>query len=352
MSRRRRISPENLPESDLANGSTGDAAARAAGTIWLIRGTKRDDDIQGLERSEKIVGLGGDDTIDAGGGRDILLGGAGNDILNGMDGEDVLYGGDGDDDLFGGAGKDTLFGGLGNDYLSGGGNDTLFGDGGDDIFSLSKGDWASGGAGNDTFRINDKDALVHGGIGIDTIKFNKQAKQFAFVYQDEGLLVRYTQGGGGSPTPSAVADGEIERLAFGKGVVIDRRDVSTPEIRAVWNGQEYVPLDKLVTTEVYEIRGTADPGARVTVMLGDTIFRTVVTDHTGTWRVRELDPLTLPEKMQFTAIADFGLADHTATSQTVEIRSPLRLQNFSDAHGIVFDGADNRYARDLTVSLG
>lgn len=352
MRKKRHTHNDTLAETDLTNAPSAGAETRAAGTISLIKGTKRDDDIQGLERSEKIVGLGGDDTIDAGGGRDILLGGAGKDSLNGMDGEDVLYGGDGDDDLFGGAGQDTLFGGVGNDYLTGGGNDTLFGDGGNDTFSLSKGDWASGGTGNDTFRINDKDALVHGGVGVDTIKFDEQAKRFAFVYQDEGLLVRYTKGGGGSPTPSAIADGEIEKLAFGKGVVIDRRVVSTPEISDVWNGAEYVPLDKIVTTEVYEIRGTADPGARVTVMLGDTVFRTVVTDYTGQWRVRELDPLTLPEKMQFTAIADFGLANHTATSQTVEIRSPLRLQNFSDAHGIVFDGADNRYARDLTVSLG
>jgi len=352
MRKKRPTHTDNLNEPDLGPPSTAAAETRADGMIWLIRGTRRDDDIQGLERSEKIVGLGGDDTIDAGGGRDILLGGAGNDILNGMDGEDLLYGGDGDDNLFGGGGMDTLFGGIGDDYLSGGGNDFLFGDGGNDTFSLSKRDWAAGGAGDDTFRINDKGALVHGGIGVDTIKFNRQIKQFAFVYQEDGLLVRYTEASGGSPVPSALADGEIEKLAFGKGMVIDRREVSTPQIRSVWNGAEHVPLDRIVTTEVYEIRGTADPGARVTIMLGDTVFRTVVTDHTGQWRVRELDPLTLPETMHFTAVADFGLAGHAATSQTVEIHSPLRLQNFSDAHGIVFDGADNRYASDLTVSLG
>lgn len=90
-----------------------------------------------------------------GGGNDKVVAAAGNDSLRGEDGNDTLTGLDGDDSIDGGFGVDQLNGGNGNDYLI-----------------TSSFDSAYGGANNDLISITgNAPAVLNGGIGADTLRF-------------------------------------------------------------------------------------------------------------------------------------------------------------------------------------
>ncbi|NKD78094.1 calcium-binding protein, partial [Haematospirillum sp. H1815] len=158
--------------------------------IENVTGGSGDDTLYGDDKDNKLIGGDGNDTLD---------GSAGNDTLDGSYGNDTLYGRDGSDYLYGGDGNDTLDGGDGNDWLEGrAGNDTLDGGAGMDIASyyykrapvkvtlrgaedatvyvdgvaedtLRNIENVRGGDGNNELTGDDKDNMLFGSYGNDTL---------------------------------------------------------------------------------------------------------------------------------------------------------------------------------------
>ena len=81
-------------------GSTGDAAGEAWGSIEGIVGSSFND---------RIIGDAGDNHLDGRDGNDQILGITGNDRIDGGNGDDLLDGGLGMDELIGGAGNDMFY---------------------------------------------------------------------------------------------------------------------------------------------------------------------------------------------------------------------------------------------------
>ena len=167
----------------------------------IVNGTEGDDTLlEGAAGSQRINGLGGDDFLLGRADADILDGGAGVDwavypsgfeieidletgtatggtaegdvlisienILGGT-GDDRFTGNNKDNLLRGQTGNDTLDGGAGNDFLRGDpDDDSLIGGHGDDILN--------GGSGNDLFRFrpdNGSDRITDFGSGDDRLQF-------------------------------------------------------------------------------------------------------------------------------------------------------------------------------------
>lgn len=123
-------------EGNLVDGRGGnDLICGSAGPDYLLLGGPGDDHIWGSGGYDAISGGEGADSLHAGPDTliDFVWGGAGPDRIFGGRGEDVLSGGTGDDHIWGGDGVDELFGGEGNDVEHGGaGSDRLLGDPGRD----------------------------------------------------------------------------------------------------------------------------------------------------------------------------------------------------------------------------
>jgi Ca2+-binding RTX toxin-like protein len=130
--------------------------------------------IVGTNDPDTLPGTGGNDTIYGRDGDDLLRGLAGDDILNGDNGNDQLFGGPGDDSLYGGVGNDFLYGDEDDDYLDGGlGDDQLFGGTGNDTLNAFAGnDVLLGGDGNDTLQAGQGQHTLDGGIGDDRLNIS------------------------------------------------------------------------------------------------------------------------------------------------------------------------------------
>jgi hypothetical protein len=321
---RRRLDSLVFEQHSLKSDLVLDSSLAAVGNLKVVKGTNGSDYIYSKPASEKILGLGGNDEIWASGGDDVVQGGNGADNLWGMDGNDILYGDAGNDRLFGGGSHDTLYGGIGNDQIGGGGGDSLYGEEGNDEFDLLSGDKAFGGSGNDTFTIGNKNVEIHGGTGIDTARFEKSIASMRVEYRDEGLLVQYKHGGFDTPKPSAVLDEEIERIEFRKGMVIDRKNFSVPEIDYIMAPNGAIDAGGIVNGTIDAIYGYADPFARIVVKSGNAILGTCVTDKNGQWRLYPIDPDAITSTMNIVAVADFGL-ETTKTSEVfpVEVEIPV-----------------------------
>jgi Ca2+-binding RTX toxin-like protein len=168
---------DNVSADELANGSLVDIqniviAKRSAGSY--------DFSVQG--ETLNVTGSGSSDSITGGDDADTINGLAGHDVLNGYYGADVLNGGDG------------------NDTLEGGGNDTSG--------STVIGDKLFGGAGNDTLVAEDLDALIDGGAGVDTARFDLAV--IATNLSDKDLvnveIIEVTNGSAGSYDFSAQSE--------------------------------------------------------------------------------------------------------------------------------------------------
>lgn len=185
------------------------AAARCAGQVPTLVGTRRADELHGTPGRDVILARGGDDIIDAAGGDDIVCAGHGHDVLRGGPGNDELrvgpvelggepdlvtfdrsrhgvrvdlaqgsargqgwdrivadelrvYGSEHDDVLVGHPTRVNMMAGLGGDdrVLGGGANDWLYGDnarptrvsGDDHVVGRAGDDELNGGAGDDMIR--------------------------------------------------------------------------------------------------------------------------------------------------------------------------------------------------------
>jgi Ca2+-binding RTX toxin-like protein len=215
------------------NGTTDDTLTALGTTETGFSLAKNNTTINGETIDGQIIdGKSGDDNLSGSGQDDVLIGGSGADILTGGNGDDLLQGGTGNDIyivtagdivdeatsggggadevrtdqssytlttdveilrytgssafdgtgnasdniIFGGSGVDTLRGGAGSDTLFGGaGADSLYGESGDDTFIVGTDSRLDS---RDSREIESSsvddyaaDALVSGGSGTDTIRF-------------------------------------------------------------------------------------------------------------------------------------------------------------------------------------
>ncbi len=174
--------------ADTLTGGQGDDVLEGGAGTDLIFGAAGDDTIFGGSQSDTIYAGLGDDTVYSGAGQDVTYLGSGNDyfqdaiqssafgadVVHGEGGNDVIYLNGGDDTAFGGSGNDTIDAGEGDDEVFGdAGNDTIFGGAGNDIIYGGTGsDNINGGAGDDHLYLDEMDAVVDGGDGIDTADFS------------------------------------------------------------------------------------------------------------------------------------------------------------------------------------
>jgi Ca2+-binding RTX toxin-like protein len=164
---------------NLATGAASGFASIAG--IENVTGGAGADTLTGNSGANALTGGGGNDTLVGGLGNDTLVGGGGNDTVSYADSSDAMVinlatgtaargavledtlatienviGGSAADSITGNTGANQLDGGAGNDTIVGGaGSDTLLGGSGNDTFNYTIGD------GND--------ALVDGGLGVDTL---------------------------------------------------------------------------------------------------------------------------------------------------------------------------------------
>ncbi|MCB1491344.1 MAG: hypothetical protein KDJ77_06030, partial [Rhodobiaceae bacterium] len=202
--------------ADTLNGGTGNDTASYASSavgvnIQLQYGVVQGGDADGdtLISIERLTGSGQNDTLYGNPGDNIIRGGGGSDKIKGLNGADNLYGDGGDDWLYvdsldnialGGGGTDRLIvvgsggvtnavgansieiatGNVGNDTFNGSGatadltlkglsgDDVLTGGTGDDyLYGGSGTDQLIGGAGLDRLFIDENDAIVDGGSGVE-----------------------------------------------------------------------------------------------------------------------------------------------------------------------------------------
>ena len=153
--------------ADYIYGGGGDDFLKGAAGSDKIFGEDGADYLEGGDGNDDIDGGKGGDQLFGDGGSDKILGGEGGDVVDGGFGDDQLYGGDGDDDVSGGpqvsgsgSDNDKIWGGAGNDRLEGGaGEDEIHGDDGNDILFA-----------------DEKDVILDGGNGIDSVDYSQSGR--------------------------------------------------------------------------------------------------------------------------------------------------------------------------------
>ncbi|WP_439150703.1 calcium-binding protein [Sulfitobacter sp.] len=191
--------------------------------IENVRGTAFNDRITGNNLNNALEGGVGNDVLSGMGGNDVLIGGAGVDTLLGGSGNDMLYADEDDALLDGGTGFDMVI--VAGDFNDSGDRqfkdveEIRLGDGGQTLvmddqtegIRLTGGngdDRAEGGFGADSFQMglgddtivaDDKDALISGGRGTDTLELGNSVSgrtEFSGLADDQLLgveIVNLTQ---------------------------------------------------------------------------------------------------------------------------------------------------------------
>ncbi|WP_418595135.1 Ig-like domain-containing protein [Ponticoccus sp. (in: a-proteobacteria)] len=377
------LAPGLLGGAGLGVGGMGAGAAAAAGGALLL-GRGGDDD-GGGGGDDAVVG--GDDTVGGGddtlGGGDDTLGG-GDDTLGGGDdtlggGDDTLSGGDdtvgGGDDTVGG-GDDTLGGG---DDTPGGGNDTL--GGGDD--TLGGGDDTLGGddtvGGDDTLGGGDDtvggDETLGGGDDTPWIAPTVDDSEGSHVIaggDDPAIVISGTGNPGsvvdvtiGGETVTVVADpdrtweavfdgddfppdgdyDDIDVVVTDPGGTVTELDGpsftidTTPPALGLEQG--FVSTGDLFNAASHAggvaLSGTGEPGAALTVTLGETTQTVTVSDG-GAWGVRFDDTVCPPG--EYTADVTISSSDAYGNTTTVTDAVQIDTLNRLDLTELPLTGDD------------
>ncbi len=158
--------------NDILEAGSGNATLQGGWGSGILIGGSGNALLQAGSGPTTLLGgnSGGNHTLVGGSGTDLLQGGTGNDRLVAGSGHDTLVAGSGNDTLIGAPGADLLQGGSGAAYLVGAAGDTLVGGSGrttmDGGFAA---DTMVGGAGPDLFLLRNRDQVVQGATGQDTV---------------------------------------------------------------------------------------------------------------------------------------------------------------------------------------